>query len=715
MTRSIITSLVLSLAILGYSLISKAELAANVNPVDLSIEIPVVKVGDSYFQATLRHVGELDFELASTSLLTDVKDTAATFNAETRTVDLPMVKFNDAWLHVELLFNGSYFTVTRADAFTPDAPRIKGTVIPPDIFTQYTNNLPSGGVNYVCLHDLLWQQIGDCQFTAAENSTAQAPLSELVETLDFEFTVERGKAYIVSAVLGNGGGFSLITDTMEDDLFQDLDLSAEVEFNLIYTTAFHTNKANSNSTFTGHEDKLDTWKSLAKSGIERYKLFQVERDQSHQGDRLIEAIFNITVDQLNEGTGLDIELLEDVNTLNAYGAGDSYNRNLQDLIDNPLNPLNPGFVFGARKPLTGGGDERNVGMSNIDGMQWDFIAQGYTPHINIGGDRIVFADVDNSTLATTDYQLQRIYTKQLGEEQVRSITGSNQYCITPQVSPEGSKVAYACITVNAAQSGKPTDQGAYNIVIANISTGAILHTVTNLSISSTAPREDLDVIFYGAAGPTWSTDSKSIIYRTLEHHDWYISTIDKYDLETKLTSELWTTGRLINPGGTITPDGKNLFFSAMDIASGSSTFDIYQMDLTDNSVSQFTETPGISEVAPSVSFDGRFLFYSVVTSEDVKTIQLANRYTGDVEKDFGNFANATEYYTPAMVATEFAMTASSGHETDDFGTVTDVVTDNRTSNTYSGFDDHDRIYNETRNIVIRHNPSFINYYTPISW
>lgn len=84
-------------------------------------------------------------------------------------------------------------------------------------------------------------------------------------------------------------------------------------------------------------------------------------------------------------------------------------------------------------------------------------------------------------------------------------------------------------------------------------------------------------------------------------------------------------------------------------------------------------------------------------------------------KDFGDFANAASYYTPAMTATEFAMVATSGHETDEYGTITDINDDNRTSDTYTGYDSHSQIYNESRNTAIRSNPSNINYYTPISW
>ena len=49
--------------------------------------------------------------------------------------------------------------------------------------------------------------------------------------------------------------------------FSDLDLTSTLEFNLIYTTAFHQGKASRDNTFTGFEEYLAGWKSEAQKAI----------------------------------------------------------------------------------------------------------------------------------------------------------------------------------------------------------------------------------------------------------------------------------------------------------------------------------------------------------------------------------------------------------------------------------------------------------------
>lgn len=689
-----------------------AQRASILDPDDLGLEIPVIQVGDNYYSLELNYEGGIAFSVDAANLLSDARGTAGTFDSETLELRLPLVAFGDVRYDIILQYDGMIFNVIAADEIVAPTPLIIGTAFPPDIYTTYTNNLPSGGVSSVCLFTMELDVVGDC--ISPQN---------LASTLDFEFTGVTDQAYIVSAFLGNGGGFSMLTEPLLGDYYQDLDISAEIEFNLMYTTAFAMGKATTSSYFSGHEDEIKAWKSDAQIAIDRYRTYQTDRDPVHQADRLTEAIFNLTVDKLNQGTGVDISLLEDEDTLNAYGAVNSFNRDISSLVNNPITPLNPGFIFAANKNLAGGGTEKNVGFSNMGGEQWDFLSTGTSPHLNVGGEVLVFSDTDLSVLGTADFYLNRIYKQELGSSTKTPISPLGLDCITPKVSPDGEFVAYACIEVDNTVSGAPYLHGAYDIYIAQLQTGILLTRVSEIGDHNLISPVDLEVLLYGATGPAWSSDGQSLYFsvvdvdRTNPANLDLTGSIHRHDVLSGQNQELWGLRRTwIAPTLSITPDSETLFFSMIFFdgdSDGDTSFNIFTMDLETAQVFYFTQTPENGEAFPSISFDGRFLFYVDVASNG-ETVKLSNRYQFSIEKDFGDFANASNYFAPVMVATEFGLVAAEGTQTDEFGSVISS-NDNRTNDNYSGYNDHNRVYNETRNTVLQLNPSNYTYYTPIAW
>jgi len=581
---------------------------------------------------------------------------------------------------------------------TTRSPKISGTAFSFDSDSNPYSDINGTGIAYVCLLDMNYSIRGTCKYTVKDNTL------QIHQSLPFNFEVERNRPYLLTAGLYDGTLVALgrLTPSITADSEQNITFKSDLVFSLLSTNLYYTGKISDDLKLNGLTQKeLSTYLEKSKKAVENYMAFVDDRNSTHGADRLVEGLYNMSRDFINARSEFNVTNKAVIRAYGGYIDDDKYTRTLDDILDDPIPPLNPGFLFAAKKSLTSGGSEVVLGFSELDLKRWDFVGKGYMPHINVGGNRMVYqADYYNSTYKTN---IGLIYIDTLGESNKKvRISPTDMHCNYPEISPDGKTVAMSCIKLD--DSGKSINlMGPENIYTVSVD-GTWDYPVDSLkSITSDDHFYEIkNIIYYGNSGPTWSKDGRYIYFTKLTENNEstnFLSVIKRYDTQSKkLEDFISIPNAVLGNDLVISPDMKYAYLSAYSFEN--KTMDIYKITLDPKafSIQVIANSSDYSEWFPSISYDGHYIIYTKTGNEKSPSMKLLNRYTLKEVYTINNFANALEYFTPLLTATSFVMVADEKFETDENGVANIDKNDTRTSG-FNGMSDHTRIYNEINTIL----------------
>jgi hypothetical protein len=612
--------------------------------------------------------------------------------------------FNSSYIHKNLANNVTYYYLITAVgpggesdvsvevSATTRLPRITGNAILPELSIEYENGLPGGGLYGVFLFDL--------SFNALANDTDTDP--------SFSFSVEPNKAYILVAYYNGGQSLAAVTTTITGDLVQDISIDTEVAMNLIVATEQVIDLEP-----TSLSRPLDDLLADANQEVAYLNAFYEDRNNNRNADRIADAVYALTIDKLNQGTGVSIEELNEA-TIRAYGGGLQGIRPLKDMLSQPNPPLNPHFTF----TRYNSNNEVDFGMSDLETKRWDYLGLGLFPHITTGGTAVVFTAPTSALLDETSYVM-GVYKKVLGSaEDPVLLTPLNIDCLGASWSPDENKIAFSGRYVDPDASMRP-----WNIFVMN-SDGSDLTQLTDYSWSLIgAEIRELQ----GAMNPSWSPDGSEIIFETFyitltaDMELTGVSLLEKINADgtnQQIILNGWTTdfSGIGNPSWS--PDGSRILFHARPPGQDDFELIVIPSNFKEGDYAQLLTKNTADDYYPTWSHDGRFVIFSsdregetgtLPEVEDLDPFYVINSYTGEVVADFGDFTKAGYYFGPRFTAIEAVLIAVEGIETDETG---NAIIDSESDKRYN--DDHSS-YNYYREIIPAANTVGVTFSTTSWW
>ncbi len=579
-------------------------------------------------------------------------------------------------------------------------PAITGVPILPDLDGDV------GDLTQVVLYDLAWNEV------AVDRDSDPA----------YRFDVDRGSSYILVADYSRGPALAAVTPSVTGLLEQDITIDSEVAMSLIIATeqAFEDFLPGSLSR------PLDDLVADANQAVADLNAFYDDRNTNRDADRMADAIHALTMDHLNRSA---LIYTDDINEdmIRSYGGGLQGIRSLEQMVNDPLPPLNPHFVFTRYNSR----NEVDFGMSDLETTRWDFMgAEGMTPHITTGGDKVVYGGPTGTQIASIGEPLLGLYVRDLGTSpsDAERITPWNMDSWTPSWSPDQTKIAFSGRYVTSPSSTRSPAWYPLNIFVIDVGTKAI-----------TQVTHDRELVFQrleGSLNPSWSPDGKTIVF------DYSVGGVGDINpdarLETVQVDNPDTRSVLLWPGQAglwqpsgprYSPDGSQIMFAAnvedddpiwdYGIVIIPSDYDIYGGRV------QVHANNGFDDSAPDWSYDGRFILFAsdrggepgrMAGSAYLKPFYVMNAYTGELVDELGDFANAGFYYGARFCATEAVMAAVAGVQKDSTGKAVISGSDQRKSTvTNSDYNYYREIIPAANNIVDAYGSPAYNYGVTSWW
>ena len=185
---------------------------------------------------------------------------------------------------------------------------------------------------------------------------------------------------------------------------------------------------------------------------------------------------------------------------------------------------------------------------------------------------------------------------------VRDETGKGGINVSPELSPDGSKIVFF----------SSRDLFSIDLYVADAATGKIIRKITD-----TATNPHLDSLEFIESAGAWSRDGRRFAFPGLSGGNPTITIVNMENGDKEREIELKELDEVLNP--TWAPDGKRIAFSA--VVGGLS--DLFVYDLQANSLKRLTND-AFSEVQPSWSPDGATIAFST----DRFTSSVANLQLG---------------------------------------------------------------------------------------
>lgn len=609
---------------------------------------------------------------------------------------------NSSYVHKGLAINVTYYylitavgpggesNVSNEVSATTRLPRITGAAILPDLYINYTNDLPGGGLYGIFLSDL--------SYNVLANDTDTDP--------SYSFSVEPNRAYVLTALYNGGQGFAAVTPTISGDLVQNISIDTEVAMDLIIATE----KAMDNLEPTSLSRPLDDLLADANQEVANLNAFYEDRNKNRNADRIADAIHALTMDKLNKGEGVSSEDLDEA-TIRAYGGGLQGIRSLSDMLANPKPPLNPEFTFTRYNSKM----EKDFGMSDLETKRWDYLGTGIFPHITTGGTAVLYIG-PTSTFRDETHYLIGVYKKVLGSTgDPILLTPLNIDCLAASWSPDETKIAFVARDIEPDASTQP-----FNLFVMDADG-------SNLAQLTYCPEPLLRTDVWptqGADYPSWSPNGSEIIFNILRvtseidaTHFYCIDALYKINADGTNMHNFFDrvdTGYSFIECPSWSPDGSRILFDARPPGENDAEIIVIPSDfkLGDN-ITILTQNDA-DDVLPSWSYDGRFIIFSSIREGETGTLPgvqylypfyVINSYTEEVVADFGDFADAGCYYGPRFTAIEAVFKAKEGVATDEYGNAIISGFDNRCA-------DDPSINTYYREIIPAANEAGIDYYIP---
>jgi Tol biopolymer transport system component len=400
------------------------------------------------------------------------------------------------------------------------------------------------------------------------------------------------------------------------------------------------------------------------------------------------ALRDATLDRLNRGSGVLIDsdnpsdnVLNAV-TLRAYGGGSGPVRSLDLMLSMPQPPLNPGLAFSRIKQSTG--LSTAITLSDLKTSRWDYLAtDAISPHIAVGGDKIVYVGVDTDPACVEcqnagGYPIQGIYIKTLGQDDAQRLTAADLFALTPRISPDQTKIAFAAVTVNPDEMSAPSLSQPAQIYVMDID-GLNRQQLTSDIEYPSSPGPSV----YGNYAPAWSPDGAWIAFQRTTfdgaNGDLLISQLvrlrpNEPEGSRSTLVDFASTGIAYIGQPSWAPGGDTVFFSGIP-SEADGNYELFGLGLQTNAITRVTDN-AVQDVWPAVSYDGRFLAHVQIDGSDAE-LNVLDRYNGSLVTTLGNFAAAGEYGELTFTGTDAALAAISGIPTDGTGTALITAPDAR--------------------------------------
>jgi len=569
---------------------------------------------------------------------------------------------------------------------TPRAPIVSGTTALPALSLNYTNGLNAGGLIRVCIYTLSWQPACD---TAVEPNchcdVIRDTDSNVVPTADRAFAVSapRDAAYILVANYAGGQGIAAFTPTVAADTTQDISLDTELAMNVIALTASEVDGQDLlDLSFLA--PSLESLLGQAQQAVANVSAHLADPNLNRNADRTVVALRNLTLDRLNRGSAILIDsdnpndaVLNGL-SLRAYGGGLGSVRSLASMLSNPLAPLNPGLSFNRVKQASS--LSTTIALSDLNTSRWDYLAtNAISPHISVGGDKIVYIGVDTGSPCTNcnagGYPIQGVYIKTLGQDNEQRLTPPNLFALTPKISPDQTQIAFGAVTVDLGDTTPPAlDQPAQIYVMD--SDGQNLQPLTS-DTQYPADPGNWGLSVYGNLAPDWSPGGDWLAFQRLTfdggNGDQPISQIVRLrpndpagQRQRSTLVDFSNTGISYLGQPRWAPGGDTLFFSGVP-SEAEQDSELFGVRLESGAITRLTSN-AVQDLWPAVSYDGRFVVHLEVDAGNA-AINVRDRYNGSLVTTLGDFAAADEYGSLSFTGTDAVLRAVAGAATDGAGTV----------------------------------------------
>lgn len=573
-------------------------------------------------------------------------------------------------------------------------PTISGIPILPDL------EIDAGNLTQVILYDLAWNEI--------DTDSDSDP--------NYSFDVESGNNYILIADYSSGASLGAVTRSVTGHLHQDISIDTEIAMSLIVATE----KPEENLLPRSLSRPLDDLVTDANKAVQNLNDFYENRNENRSADRIADAVHSLILDRLNRSLAV---YWSDLNhsILRAYGGGMEGIRSLQEMISNPLPPLNPHFVF----TRYNSNNEVDFGMSDLETERWDFMgANSGFPHIVTGGDRIAYIKPTSTWLAAANENILGLYVRNLGSaiDSAQLLTPWNMECWTPSLSPDQSKIAFSGRYIDDPSAIRQA-WTSLNIFVVDLKTKAITQITHENS-------RGVDR-FGGCMNPSWSPDGEILAFdyssgMASEYEDTRIEFVIVNDSDSRTVvmqgSGMDNIWRPTQP--RFSPDGAQIVFSA-NVADESETWD-YEIvaipsdySFNGGSITMLTDNE-YDDTKPDWSCDGRFIIFSsnrggepgrlASASAYLNPFYVMSAYDGGLVADLGDFANAGYYYGARFCSTEAVMAAIDGVARNSSGEA--IISENDARTSSAGNSDYN-YYRETipaaNNIVDAYGSPAYNY------
>jgi len=576
---------------------------------------------------------------------------------------------------------------------TPSYFTITGNAILPDLSVRYENGLPGAGLYAVYLSDLSFNELA--------NDTDPS----------FSFSVEPNNAYVLTAYYYGGQAIAAVTPTVTSDIVQDITIDTEVAMNLIMAT-----EQPDDLEPTSLSRPLDDLLADANQEVTYLNAFYDDRNNNRNADRIADAVYSLTMDQLNQGGSVSFQELDEA-TIRAYGGGLEGIRSLSEILSDPKPPLNPHFTFTRYNSE----NEMDFGMSDLDTKRWDYLGMGLFPHITTGGTAVVYCTSTGEAWDATR-GVGGVYKRVLGStEDPILLSPTNIDATWPSWSPDETKIAFM---------GRYTDvdlemkyRQPYNIFVM-YADGSALKQITHYTEPIYIHR-NLSYI-QGALNPSWSPDCLEILFTKFivtENPDGTVTYEESLEIINADGTSQRTLIDAITQGfgqgsletGSWSPDGNRILFCAQPADQDDTEVMVIATDLEQDDFIYYLTSNEAEDWFASWSYDGRFIIFQSDREgekgtlwEDLMPFYVINSYTKEVVADLGDFTNAGTYAIPRFTATEAVFSAVGGVETDQYGNAIVSGSDDRYTDSHSS-------YNYYREIIPAANSAGIDFSCSSWW